>query len=82
MYVFTWKCRGNVNIDISRCIEALLKSGFDTILDFSFRSFSGRTTSRADNTAGTKTSIPFKSRRNRSAEFNRILANVSPHSRD
>lgn len=80
--LITWKCKGNTSIDISRCIEALRKSDFDTTLDLSFKSFSGSTVSNADITAGTNTCTPFKSRRNKSAEFKRILANVSPHSRD
>lgn len=80
--LITWKCKGNTSIDISRCIEALRKSDFDTTLDLSFKSFSGSTVSNADITAGTNTCTPFKSRRNKSAEFKRILPNVSPHSRD
>lgn len=80
--LITWKWRGNASIDINKCIEALRKSGFDTTLDLSFKSFSGSIVSNADITAGTNTCTPFKSRRNKSAEFKTILANVSPHSRD
>lgn len=80
--LITWKCKGNASIDINKCMEALRKSGFDTTLDFSFKSFSGSTVSSAEIIAGTSTCTPFKSKRNKSAEFKIMLDNVSPHSRD
>lgn len=62
-------------------MEARLNSTLETEFDFNFSSFSGNTISSADITAGTSTCTPSKSSRNKSAEFNRMLANVSPHSR-
>jgi hypothetical protein len=61
-------------------MEDLHNSTFDTEFDLSLKSFSGSTISKADNTAGTKTCTPSRSRRNKSAEFDKILASVSPHS--
>lgn len=68
-------------MDIKSCIEARLSSIFDTDVDFNFKSLSGKTTSKAVKTAGTNISTPSKSNRNKSAEFDKILARVSPHSR-
>ena len=67
-------------MDNSKFIDDLHNSIFDTELVLSLKSFSGRTISNADNTDGTKTCTPSRSRRNKSAEFDKILASVSPHS--
>lgn len=78
--IITWKCNGNDNIDNNKWMEDLRNSTLDTAFDFSRKSLSGRTTSRAASTAGTKTCTPSRSRRNKSAELDSILASVSPHS--
>ena len=61
-------------------MEDLRSSILDTEFDPSLKSFSGSTSSMAVKNVGTNTCMPSKSRRNKSAEFVRILAKVSPHS--
>lgn len=67
-------------MDSNKWIEDLRNSTLETALDPSLKSFSGSTTSKAASTAGTSTCTPSKSSRKRSAELDKILARVSPHS--